>query len=1625
MPAPQLHPEHGGAAAGASGQDAQTNASSSDISDPLLAESSDDSSDEGSDGSDSTEGASFLVCDGTKVDNVSIVPLSAQLIAVWRAFAARQRTSPGPCRIGDVTVHQQLTSAATVSFASPGRWAIETCGGSVTTEGTVQWAEPEAGVPLGAPSGGVLLGHDDAYDILRSAGHTVPAAAQHIASLDVAGNATVKFQSHSGLLEAALHASLLCASFTQPPGEVFVPAAVAEVELRPAAVAADAEICLEVSGGRVADSAGLLRIDGLQFRPAPRLRKFNPCVCLRSTADTTVIEPCRSPPRTAEGALLRAMSIAVDNSPDPTRLHVYHALAEAAEVQTVLHTLEPFLPSTYTTSPRPGAADLHLPFAGHRSGNWEPTAAPAGGPAAGFDIVYATDLAEAYPDRLSEALNSLCAAPREGGFVLLHERQDYHPAWICALLMCPARRMLELRYGHESSQGCVYLFRTQLPAPTKPPTKLPPPPRRSKTRRAGANTAPSVSIPAMHTTYAQVGAPLRRAAAQDIAVALNSGGAPEARGLEAAVRSLRRERPGAYRLCATFGGAATGLLASSKRERRDPFVRTACLAEIYPSSDLAATCSVGSDLRLRLSLDQSLCYVLHGALSSVGLQLARWLAARGARHIVFTMSSFRSASAVLQQYHIAALRAAGCEVVVSTRDAADFADCRRLFNELPAAVGGVFILTTAPETGCTSAAGAWDAVVRENVGAAHNLYRLTCTAGCLFVCWNSADAVFGTAGRAGAGWAYSCGVLDGLCEERKKEGYHALCVQFGPVGDEQCAKVGSTGLLVQSARRCFDVLETLLLSELEDAVVCCFATRSLLPDVRKSGDGPITISGCARWGAASAGPPDVMEATTACSYLAEDTFMRTVRSATTSMDSQGCSVFASDAAFDSSGAAAATGAHPMPSSSSADCSATLSAHLSRAGCTRSGSTAAACRQALLALQSGQCESAVVVGDGAVTLAAYYVGVHEAGLLSVAGADSTCGIDTDASRWPCEAVVLQRTTRGEAVAEQVPDTPGEAAIGDDPGEVDVFPPTPREYIGSHTIRDTSSASEGGAVAVPPAVVETPVIVVRAAAEPLPSDRGAEGGTSDERAHAPPPVRVSIRVRDALFREGTSVAVVVDGDRIGVDGSGRTDNRSMVAVDSVLYQRDQAEVYEAVGRPLAAAVLNGQDGLAIACGPSGSGKTHTIFGGSGDSCGLLPRLLEHLFNSGNVRELEIEVLCIFQEKVYDLLREADVRVVRRRRRRRISCPADWARRPGSERELLGARREAMKRAARAHREAAAARGAEITMRTAALKLRRDPARGADVAVGSRRVRASTAAEAVAAILAAADRRPTAATPVNPHSSRAHLLVNLAVQRWDGRKGCRVQIVDMAGGERLQSHVHDARRREGLSINKTLLALKCSVAARRKGWDYVPVRGSVLTRMLVYEGTHVEWVSTVAPGSCYAAQTRVTIQEAEAVRGLQRTRVEAAALAALKAAQERALAERRERQSVAAGAAAAAGLVAAAAGLLELQEAAERRAAAERVAPAVGAAGAMICTAAYHALWAQTVQRVKKAQAAGGERWTQQYRAALPKACRKVLNPANIRSPCCWRCWPRCRRRTASTRRHRAGHPGATRRRRAGSG
>lgn len=96
-----------------------------------------------------------------------------------------------------------------------------------------------------------------------------------------------------------------------------------------------------------------------------------------------------------------------------------------------------------------------------------------------------------------------------------------------------------------------------------------------------------------------------------------------------------------------------------------------------------------------------------------------------------------------------------------------------------------------------------------------------------------------------------------------------------------------------------------------------------------------------------------------------------------------------------------------------------------------------------------------------------------------------------------------------------------------------------------------------------------------------------------------------------------------------------------------------------------------------------------------------------------------------------------------------------------------------------------------------------------------------------------RTVAATDMNLHSSRSHLLVQIhgSMTNPDGKQFSSViTLVDLAGSERLaKSGVSGDRAKEAIAINKSLSALGDVINARATKSQHTPYRNSTLTHLL----------------------------------------------------------------------------------------------------------------------------------------------------------------------------------------------------
>jgi acyl transferase domain-containing protein/D-arabinose 1-dehydrogenase-like Zn-dependent alcohol dehydrogenase/acyl carrier protein len=231
-------------------------------------------------------------------------------------------------------------------------------------------------------------------------------------------------------------------------------------------------------------------------------------------------------------------------------------------------------------------------------------------------------------------------------------------------------------------------------------------------------------------------------------------------------------------------------------------------------------------------------YLVTGGLGALGLEAARLLAARGAKHLVLT--GRRGAASAKAQQVVDELTAAGVQVVVSKTDVAEADQVAAMFRHLRE--------TMPPLKGILHAAGVladgilaeqdWEQfskVLAPKVAGAWHLCRETVDDALdFFVSFSSIASLLGSAAQGN--YAAANAFLDGLAHERRREGRHGLSINWGPWADagmaaelsrRDRARWASAGIGTIATDRGMEVLGQLLGSGGQVGVVPVDWTRLL------------------------------------------------------------------------------------------------------------------------------------------------------------------------------------------------------------------------------------------------------------------------------------------------------------------------------------------------------------------------------------------------------------------------------------------------------------------------------------------------------------------------------------------------------------------------------------------------------------------------------------------------------------------------------------------------------------------------------------------------------------------------------------------------------------------------------
>ncbi|OQS03551.1 hypothetical protein THRCLA_04130, partial [Thraustotheca clavata] len=326
-----------------------------------------------------------------------------------------------------------------------------------------------------------------------------------------------------------------------------------------------------------------------------------------------------------------------------------------------------------------------------------------------------------------------------------------------------------------------------------------------------------------------------------------------------------------------------------------------------------------------------------------------------------------------------------------------------------------------------------------------------------------------------------------------------------------------------------------------------------------------------------------------------------------------------------------------------------------------------------------------------------------------------------------------------------------------------------------------------------------------------------------------VKVVIRVRPMNSSEkaqGSAASVATDSTFVSI-------GPKTFKFDHVFgHGASQKEVFEKSSLSLIDGFFLGYNATIFAYGQTGSGKTYTMGTDFNERApGIIPQVMQHVFVKAAdlydskmiTTELKLSYLEILNEDVLDLLGP-----------------------PSAD----------------------------------SLKIAEEPKRGVIVQGLTEHV-VKNLDDVKQLLVRGAKQRATASTSMNDTSSRSHAICTLTMQQHpasdnEPSKTSKFHLVDLAGSERAKkTHAEGERFREGVNINKALLALgkviTCLSEKRKGKTSFVPYREAKLTRLLqdsLGGNSKTVMVACISPADVNFDETTSTLRYAEQARCIQNT-------------------------------------------------------------------------------------------------------------------------------------------------------------
>ncbi|KAF7493890.1 Fatty acid synthase [Sarcoptes scabiei] len=239
------------------------------------------------------------------------------------------------------------------------------------------------------------------------------------------------------------------------------------------------------------------------------------------------------------------------------------------------------------------------------------------------------------------------------------------------------------------------------------------------------------------------------------------------------------------------------------------------------------------------------CYVLVGGLGGLGLEVAHWMATRGARKLVLV-----SRSGIKNEYQYVFVKRienlirntcekANPEIKICTSDPSTIKGAEQLMNESQklGPIGGIFHFATVlndafiedqtPESFKKVCAPKMDALC-----CLDTITRQLCPELDYFVAFSSQSSSRGFIGQSNYGYANS--VMEHICECRRNDGLPGQAIEYGPIGDvglwakNEHIDLTSIGMVIDTQRipSCMEVLDRFL-NRPEPIVATLFGIKTL------------------------------------------------------------------------------------------------------------------------------------------------------------------------------------------------------------------------------------------------------------------------------------------------------------------------------------------------------------------------------------------------------------------------------------------------------------------------------------------------------------------------------------------------------------------------------------------------------------------------------------------------------------------------------------------------------------------------------------------------------------------------------------------------------------------------------